>query len=59
MSENVAISQRPKHVNSIYRFVQEFIFDNFIKIIFVKNIDNYADIFKKNIGEELHSIHGS
>jgi len=33
MSENVSVSQRTKHVDIRYRFVQEFVLDGFIKII--------------------------
>ena len=57
MSENVAVSQRTKHVDVRYRFVQEFVFDNFIKVIFVRANDNDADIFTKNISGELHDRH--
>ena len=45
MSENVAVSQCTKQVDSRYRFVQEFVFDRFIQICFVKTIEIYEDIF--------------
>ena len=45
MSENVSVSQRTKHVDVRYRFVQEFVFDGFIKVIFVKTENNDSDIF--------------
>ena len=32
MSENVSVSQRTKHVDIRYRFVQEFVLDGFIKV---------------------------
>ena len=57
MSENVAVSQRTKHIDVRYRFVQQFVIDGFIKVIFVKTIDNDADIFTKNLGGELHTRH--
>ena len=57
MSENVSVSQRTKHVDIRYRFVQEFVLDGFIKVVFVKTADNDADIFTKNFGGELHYRH--
>ena len=57
MSENVAVSQRTKHVDIRLKFVQEFVFDGFVQIIFVKTGDNDADLFTKNLGGELHQRH--
>ena len=57
MAENVAVSQRTKHVDVRYRFVQEFVMDGFLKIIFVRTGDNDADIFTKNLGGDLHEKH--
>ena len=57
MSENVAVSQRTKHVDCRLKFVQEFVFDGFIKIIFVRTGDNDADLFTKNLGGDLFKHH--
>ena len=57
MSENVLVSQRTKHVDIHYRFIQEFVFDKFIKVIFVKTENNDSDIFTKNLGGDLHERH--
>ena len=57
MAENVAVSQRTKHIDVRYRFVQEFVMDGFLKIIFVRTGDNDADIFTKNLGGDLHEKH--
>ena len=57
MSENVSVSQRTKHVDIRYRFVQEFVLDRFIKVIFVRTEDNDSDIFTKNLGGDLHERH--
>ena len=48
MSKNFTTSNRTKHVDTRYRFVNEFVEDGFIEIIFVKTKDNMADIFTKN-----------
>ena len=57
MSENVAISNRTKHVDVRYHFVREFVQDGSIKVIFVKSEDNDADLFNKNLGGGLHWKH--
>jgi len=57
MSENVSVSQRTKHVDIRYRFIQEFVLDGFIKVIFVKTENNDSDIFTKNLGGDLHERH--
>ena len=57
MAENVAVSQRTKHIDVRYRFVQEFVMDGFLRIIFVRTGDNNADIFTKNLSDELHEKH--
>ena len=57
MAENVAVSQRTKHIDVRYRFVQEFVMDGFLKIIFVRTAENDADIFTKNLSGDLHEKH--
>lgn len=54
MAENVPVSQRTKHVDVRYWFVQEVIMDGFLKIIFVQALNNHADIFTKNVNGDLH-----
>ena len=53
----MAVSQRTKHVDCRYKFVQEFVFDGFIRIIFVKSGENDADLFTKNLGGVLYKRH--
>ena len=57
MSNNVAVSQRTKHVDIRYHFVREFVLDGFLKVVFVKTEDNDADIFIKNLNGELYARH--
>ena len=57
MSENITTSNRTKHVHSRYRFVDEFVEDGFIEIIFVKTKDNVVDIFTKNTSGEIGNRH--
>ena len=57
MANNLSISDRTKHVDIHYNFVREFVVDGFVKIIFVKSNDNHADMFTKNLSNELHEKH--
>lgn len=57
MAENVAVSQRTKHIDVKYRFVHEFVMSDFLKIIFVRTDENKADIFTKNVNGDLHDKH--
>ncbi len=42
-----------------YKFVNEYVEDGIVKIIFVKSKENDADIFTKNLHGELHATHSS
>ena len=57
MGENVHVSSRSKHVDVRYHFVREFVYDDFIKIIFVCSGDNDADIFTENLSCDLYEKH--
>ena len=57
MSENVVVSQRTKHVDVRYKFVNEFVEDGFLKIRFMRSEDNDADIFTQNLKSELYEKH--
>ena len=57
MLENVTTSQRTRHVDIRYKFVREFIEDKFLKIIFVKTMNNLSDGMTKNITREIYEKH--
>ena len=57
MSNNLAISERTKHIDIKYNFVRQYVEEGFIKVIFVRSEDNTADIFTKNLSSELHQKH--
>lgn len=40
-----------------YHFVREFVEDGFIRIEFVRSVENDADIFTKNVSQELYVKH--
>ena len=57
MSENVTTSNMTNHVDTRYRFVNEFMEDGFIEISFVKTKNNVADIFTKNTSGDIGNHH--
>ena len=59
MAQNVTTTSQTKHVDIRYKFVNEYVEDGIVKIIFVKSKENDADIFTKNLNGELHATHSS
>jgi hypothetical protein len=56
MSKNASTGFRTWHIDTRYHFVREFI-DGFIKIEFVRSIENDSDLFTKNVNQELYEKH--
>ena len=59
IANNHTMSQRTKHIDICAHFVQEFIADGILKIVFIRSEDNDADIFTKNTTEDLFIKHSS
>jgi len=57
MSENASASSRTKHVDTRYHFVREFVEEGFIRIIFVRTVDNVSDSFTKNVTGDIYEAH--
>jgi hypothetical protein len=57
MSENASTGVRTRHVDTRYHFVREFIEGGFIKIEFVRSVENDSDVFTKNVSQELCEKH--
>ena len=57
MAQNVTTMSSTKHVDIRYKFVNKYVEDGTVKIIFVKSKENDADIFTKNLNGELHAKH--
>ena len=57
MSQNISTSSKAKHVDIRYRFVNEMVEDEFLKIIFVKTAENVSDGFTKNVSSETYESH--
>ena len=57
MSDNISVSQRTKHVDVRFRFVQQFTMERFIKVIFVRTDENDTDLFTKNLNRDKYKKH--
>ena len=54
---NNNVSQRTKHIDIRYRFLVDLIESGRLEIRYIKTEENPADIFSKNVKEELHLKH--
>jgi hypothetical protein len=57
MTENVSTSGRTKHIDVRFHYVREFVEANFLKIIFVRSENNFADGFTKNVSGAIYDAH--
>ena len=57
MSKNISTTWRSKHIDVRTKYVNEYVEDGVLKIVYVKSEENEADIFAKNLGSELHGKH--
>ena len=57
MSKNVSTTSRSKHIDVRTKYVNEYVQDGVLKIDYVKQEENDADIFTKNLRSELHGKH--
>jgi hypothetical protein len=54
MAENATATARTKHVDARFHFVREYIINEFVKVMFIKSEDNKADMFTKNVSNDLY-----
>ena len=57
LAENATTSQRTRHIDIRYKWVSEFIENGEIEVIFVKTLENDADIFTKNTSSSVNDRH--
>ena len=57
MANNIMTTSHTKHMDTRYKYVNEYVEDGIVKIIFVKSADNESDILTKNLSAELHEKH--
>ncbi len=58
-AQNVTTTSQTRHVDIRYKFINKYVEDGIVKIIFVKSKENDADIFIKNLNGDLHAAHSS
>ena len=57
MARNIMTRFHTKHVDIRYKYVNEYVEDGIVKIIFVKSADNDSNILSKNLSVELYEKH--
>ena len=57
MSKNVTTTSRTKHVDIRYKYVNKYVEDGVIKILFVKSENNETDGMTNNLGGEQYEKH--
>ena len=57
MAETANASNRSRHVDVCYHFIQECVEDGFIKMEFVTTDKNLADMFTKNVKYDVYKWH--
>ena len=57
MSKNISTSNCTKHVDIRTKYVNEYVEDGIIKIIFVQSGNNDSDIMTKNVSDDLLDKH--
>ena len=51
---NRMVGQRTKHIDIRANFVREFIQDDVLKLVFVRTIENNADLLTKNMSGDVY-----
>ena len=59
LANNFTTGPRTKHIDIRAHFVRELIINGILKVVFVKSEDNDADIFTKNVSEDLFVKHSN
>ena len=57
MSKNINTMGHSKHIDVRTKYVNEYVEDGLLKIVYVKSDKNDADIFTKNLGNKFHGKH--
>jgi hypothetical protein len=59
MAENLCSGVCTRHVDTRYHFVREHSVNDFIKVVFVKSVENHANLFTKNVSKDAYKKHVS
>ena len=59
MSKNINTTSGTKHVDVRTKYVNQYCEDGVLKIVFVESANSDADVFTKNLGQDLHNKHSN
>ena len=59
MAGNVTASSHEKHLDIWYDYVNKYVRDVIVKILFLKSMDNISKHSHKNLSNELHGKHSN
>jgi hypothetical protein len=59
MAKNLSSGVCTRHVDTRYHFVWEHVVDDFNKVVFVKSVENNANLFTKNVSKDAYTKHVS
>ena len=54
MTSNITTTSCTKHVVIMYKYVNEYVEDGVVKIVFLKSADNDSNILIKNLSTDVH-----
>ena len=57
MASNITTMSCTEHMDIRYKYVNEYMEDRTVKIVFVKSAESDSDILTKNFGAKLHEKH--
>ena len=57
MASNITTTSCTKHVDIRYKYVNEYVEHEVVKIVFVKSAENDSNIITKNVSADLHEKH--
>ena len=52
------VTKRTKHIDTRYHVIREHVSDGIVKIVFVWSENNVADVFTKNVTQDIFLKHG-
>lgn len=54
---NNSESKRTKYIDTKYHFIREYVECGVVSVIFVRSADNKADLFTKNVPDQIQKKH--
>ena len=57
MADNITAMSRIKHLGIRYKYLNEYVEDSTVEIVFIKSAENDSNMLMKNISQELQDKH--